>query len=116
MKTESIKEEEFTKIWDVALIYCCRPNCEVTAWVLTLFYVALLCSYQWEYLPLKSPMRTVRNEFQLLILSNESCKLSPNSSKESKDWLDDWYKEMKLSSIICSYLAHFPASIDKTFP
>ena len=34
--------------------------------------------------------------FGFLNLSNESCKLSANSSKESEDWLGDQYKEMKL--------------------
>ena len=29
-----------------------------------------------------------------------SCKLSASSSKESEDWLGDWYKEMKLHDFL----------------
>ena len=59
-------------------------------------YVVLSCLYQFEDLVLKSPRTTVRNGFWLLILSNESCKLSANSSKESEDSLGDRYKKIKL--------------------
>ena len=75
---------------------CCRPNCNVTVSILEPSYVVLSCLYQFEDLVLKSPRTTVRNGFWLLILSNESCKLSANSSKESEDWLGDRYKEIKL--------------------
>ena len=75
---------------------CCRPNCKVTVSILEPSYVVLSCLYQFEDLVLKSPRTTVRNGFWLLILSNESCKLSANSSKESEDWLGDRYKEIKL--------------------
>ena len=47
--------------------------------------VVLSCLYQVEDLVLKSPRTTVRDGFWLLILSNESCKLSANSSEESED-------------------------------
>ena len=43
-------------------------------------------------------MTTVKNGFWLLILSNESCKLSANSSKESEDWHGDRFKEIELNS------------------
>ena len=36
------------------------------------------------------------NRFWLLILTNESCKLSENFSKDSKEQLGDEFKEMKL--------------------
>ena len=62
-------------------------------------YVVLSCLYQVEGLVLKSPKTNVRNGFWLLVLSNESCKLSANSSKESDDWLGDRYKEMKLHDL-----------------
>ena len=78
------------------LINCCRLNCEVTALILVPSYVVWSCLYQFEDLVLKSPNTTVRNGFWLLFLSNKSCKLSANSSKESEDWLGDRYKEMKL--------------------
>ena len=79
--------EEFTKMWAGSLINCCRPNCEVTESILEPSYVVLLCSYQFEDLALTSPRTNLRNGFGLLILSNESFKLSENSSKESKDSL-----------------------------
>ena len=79
-----MQEEEFHKMWVDSLINCCKPNCEVTASTLESSYVVLSCLYQFEDLVLKSPRTTVRNGFWLLILSNESCKLSANSSKESE--------------------------------
>ena len=93
---KSMQEEEFPKMWVGSLINCCRPNCEVMALILEPSYVVLSCLYQVEDLVLKSPRATVVNGFWLLILSNVSCKLSANSSKESEDWLGNWYKEMKL--------------------
>ena len=80
-----MQEEEFPKMSDGSLINCCRRNCEVTASILKLSYVVLSCLYQFEDLVLKSPRATVRNGFWLLILSNDSCKLSANSSKRSGD-------------------------------
>ena len=91
-----MQEEEFPKMWVGSLINCCRPNCEVTASILEPSYVVLSCLYQFEDLVLKSPRTTVRNGFWLLILSNESCKLSAKSSKESEDGLGDQYNKMKL--------------------
>ena len=93
---KSIQEEEFPKMWVSSLINCCRPNCEVTASILGPSDVVLLCLYQFEDLLLKSPKTTIKNGFWLLILSDESCKLSANSSKESEDWPGDQYKEIKL--------------------
>ena len=54
----------------------------------------------WRFtIKLTQDYRIVRNGFWLLILSDESCKLSANSSKESEDWLGDRYKEMKLDNL-----------------
>ena len=83
-------------MWVGSLTNFWRPNCEVTASILEPLYVVLSYFYQFENLGLKSCKATLRNGFWLLILSNESCKLSANSSKEFDDWLSDWYKEMKL--------------------
>ena len=79
-----LPEEFRAKLWPNRPI---RPNCEVTESILESSYVVLLCSYQFEDLALKSLRTNLRNGFGLLILSNESCKLSANSSKESKDSL-----------------------------
>ena len=91
-----MQEEEFPMMWVGSIINCCRPNCEVMALILELSYVVLSCLYQVEDLVLKSPRKTVRDGFWLLILSNESCKLSANSSEESEDWIGDLHKETKL--------------------
>ena len=89
-----MQEEEFPNMWVGCLINCCRPNWEVTTSIFENF--VSLCLYQFEDLVLKSSRTTVGNGFCLQILSNESCKLSANSSKKSEDWLVDRYKEMKL--------------------
>ena len=75
------------------MINCCRPHCEVMASISEPSDVVLSCLYQVEDLVLKSPRTNVRNGFWLLVLSNESCRLSASSSKESED---DRYKEIKL--------------------
>ena len=84
---KSMLGEQFLKIWVGSLINCYRPNCEVMATIFEPLYVVLSCLYQFEDLGIKLARTTVRNAFWLLILSNESCKLSANSSKESEDWL-----------------------------
>ena len=83
-------------MWVGSLIDCCRQNYEVTASILEPSYFVSLWLYQLKDLVLKSPRTTIRNGFWLLILSNESCKLSANSSKKCEDWLVDRYKGMKL--------------------
>ena len=101
-----MQEEEFPKVW----VGFCRPDCEVTASILKPAYVVFSCSYQFEDLVLKSPKATVRNGFWLLVLSNSSSKLFTNFSKESKDWLGDRCKKIKLhnfSQIKISNVKHF---------
>ena len=78
-----MQEEEFPNMWVGSLINCCRPNCEVTASILDTSYFVSLCLYQFEDLVLKPSRTTVGNGFCLLIFSNESCKLSANSSRKS---------------------------------
>ena len=78
-----MQDKEFPKMRVGSLINCFIQCCEVSASILEPSYVVLSCLYQSEDLVLKSPRTTVRNEFWLLILSNESCKLSANSLKES---------------------------------
>ena len=95
-----MQEEEFPNMWVGSLINCCRPNCEVTASILETSYFVSLRLYQFEDLVLKSSGTTVGDGFWLLILSNESCKLSANSSNNSEDWLVDRYKEMKLHDFL----------------
>ena len=86
-------------MWDDFLLKFCRPNCEDVTSIIETLYAVLLYSYQFQELTLKSPRKIVRNEFWLLILSNYSCKLSENSSREAEDCLGDPYIEMKLHNL-----------------
>ena len=109
---KSMQEEEFPKMWVGSVINYCRPNWEVTASNLEPSYVVSSCLYQFQDFVLKWPGTTVRNGFWLLILSNENCKLSPNSPKESEDWLGDRYKEIKLHNFPPSKISKIKHFVD----